>query len=465
MNKNPFPGLRPFDASEYKLFFGRENQIDELRKKLARTHFLAIVGTSGSGKSSLIRAGFLPTLNDTTGKPDSRWRIAVIRPGNDPIGNLAAQLNSKDFWGEDDYSAERGLFTESALRHGSLGLANAIKEFRISGNILILIDQFEELFRFKDEQKPEAKDDALKFVKLLLEASSQRNVPIYVALTMRSDYLGDCPQFKGLPEAINDSQYLIPRLTRGQIRDAIQKPIDAAGGRIASSLLSNILNDIEDSQDYLPILQHALMRTYDAWLNDPARPAEIDFHHYESIGGMKEALSNHADEVYGDLSPIKKLHAESLFKSLTEIDSDARIVRRPCSLEEIASVAKTSEAEMATIVEAFRAPGRSFIMPPYQEALSRETILDISHESLMRCWDRLKKWIKDEQGSARTYRHLADSAVLYHDKKGDLLRNPGLEIALDWRAKQTPTTAWAKRYNPDFDLTIDYLDLASTVVG
>ncbi len=446
---NPFPGLRPFEAYEHHLFFGRENQIGELRRKLKRTHFLAIVGTSGGGKSSLIRAGFLPTLTNNNEDPRTMWRIAIMRPGNDPIGNLANALNSKEFWAEDERPAGHGQFTETALRHGSLGLIDTIREFRISENILIVVDQFEELFRFIDTSKENAKDDASKFVKLLLESFSQRDIPIYVSLTMRSDYLGDCPHFRDLPEAINDSQYLIPRLTRNQLRSAIRKPIKVSGGKISTRLLSKILNNIVDSQDQLPILQHALMRTYDAWKNDPGEPDEIDLDHYNKIGGMQEALSQHAEEIYDVLSDKNKIYAASLFKSLTAIDFDARIVRRPCSLGEVSVVANASEGEMKEVVDTFRAPGRSFIMPPYGETLSGKTVLDISHESLMRGWKSLKKWIREEQESAKTYLRLAESAALHDKKQTDLLRNPMLGISLEWKKKQDPTPDWSKRYNPN----------------
>ena len=455
---NPFPGLRPFEASEQHLFFGRENQIEELRKKLHRTHFLAVVGTSGSGKSSLLRAGFLPTLLNNDDSTPSAWRVATMRPGNDPIGNLASALNSPQFWRNEKLSEGHGQFTETALRHGSMGLVETIKDFRVSENILILVDQFEELFRFIDSGSKDARDDASKFVKLILESSYQREMPIYIALTMRSDYLGDCPQFRDLPEAINDSQYLIPRLTRNQTREAIRGPIHVAGGEISSRLLSKILNSITDSQDQLPVLQHALMRTFGAWSNNPVKSDVIDLVHYKEIGGMEDALSQHANEIYDTLSDTQKLHAATLFKSLTEIDSDARVVRRPCALGEISSVAKSTDEEIIKIVDAFRAPGRSFIMPPHNEDLSHDSVLDISHESLMRGWKRLKTWIKEERDSSKTYQRLAQSAVLYNTREAGVLRNPGLDVALEWRKKQSPTEDWAKRYNPNFNLSIKYLE-------
>ena len=233
---NPFPGLRPFDFDESHLFFGREGQSESLIDKLSRTHFLAVVGTSGSGKSSLVRAGFLPALyGGFMTSAGSGWRVAIMRPGNDPIGNLARALNAPDVFGSDidENAAIQTAMAEATLRRGSLGLVDAIRQAVMpeDENLLVVVDQFEEIFRFARVAEGEAYGNAAAgFVKLLLEASGQREIPIYVVLTMRSDYLGDCSQFWELPEAINESQYLIPRLTRDQLREAITGPV-AVGGR------------------------------------------------------------------------------------------------------------------------------------------------------------------------------------------------------------------------------------------
>ena len=130
--------------------------------------------------------------------------------------------------------------------------------------LLVLVDQFEELFRVEqDANRHEAENDKAAFVKLLLAATHQSELPIYVVLTMRSDYLGDCAQFWDLPEAINDGQYLIPRLTREQRREVITGPVAVGGAVITPRLVNRLLNDVGDDPDQLPILQHALMRTWD----------------------------------------------------------------------------------------------------------------------------------------------------------------------------------------------------------
>jgi len=205
--KNPFPGLRPFETDEYRLFFGREGQADELISRLSRARFLAVVGTSGSGKSSLIRAGLMPALRGGMMKgAGSGWRIAVMRPGGDPIGNLAAELAKKDVLSEAGMGLsdeESEAIIEATLRSGSLGILNVAREARLGEHekLLVIVDQFEELFRFKEGGSV---DEASAFVKLLLEAAQQRELSIYIVLSMTSDFLGDCAQFQGLPEAIND---------------------------------------------------------------------------------------------------------------------------------------------------------------------------------------------------------------------------------------------------------------------
>src|SRR6185295_249471 len=190
--------------------------------------------------------------------------------------------------------------------------------------------------------------------------------PIYVVLTMRSDFLGDCAHFRDLAEAISNSQDLIPRLTRDELQAVITGPIGVRGGRIAPSLVQHLLNDVGDDMDQLPILQHALMRAWDHWeRHDPdARPIDLD--DLRAIGGMTEALSRHADEAFGALtSDRQRTIAERLFKGLTERGSDNREIRRPTELARLAAIANVDAADVVPVVDVFRASGRSFLMPPH----------------------------------------------------------------------------------------------------
>ena len=161
---NPFPGLRPFTSDEDYLFFGREDQVKELLRRLRQTRFLAVVGTSGSGKSSLVQAGLLPALHGgLMADAGSSWRIASFRPGGDPIGALARALNQPAGL-DTSHNAEtdaalRVTLTETILRRSTLGLVEVVRQARLParGNLLVVVDQFEELFRFKDTRRGHAR--------------------------------------------------------------------------------------------------------------------------------------------------------------------------------------------------------------------------------------------------------------------------------------------------------------------
>lgn len=463
--KNPFPGLRPFETDEYRLFFGREGQSDELLTRLQRTRFLAVVGTSGSGKSSLIRAGLMPALRGGMMKgAGSGWRIAVMRPGGDPMGNLAAELVKKDVLSEAGAGlpeSESEAVIEATLRSGSLGILNVARQARLAEHekLLLVVDQFEELFRFRSAHEGSSGDVASAFVKLLIEAAQQRELQIYIVLTMRSDFLGDCAQFQGLPEAINDGQYLIPRMTRDERRFAVTGPVGVTRGKISEPLINRLLNDVGDNPDQLPILQHALMRTWEYWKAHRRDGEPIGLDHYEAIGTMSDALSRHADEAFNELPDEKSRQiAERLFKALSDRGADNRETRRPTRLGTICKITGASLPEVIAVMDVFRCGGRSFLMPPAGTELHADSVIDISHESLIRNWERLKQWVNEEGTSVRVYRRVAETAVLHREGSEGLMQDPALSFALDWHDKSQPNAAWGERYHPEFDTAMTYLE-------
>lgn len=465
---NPFPGLRAFEEYEDILFFGREKQIDELLRKLRTTRFLAVIGSSGSGKSSLVKSGLIPALHSGfMAGTSSSWRICTFRPGHDPIGNLASALSEDGMLHElqsEDEQHTYAAINESILRRSSFGL---VEVYRQSGtdtgtNLLLIVDQFEELFRFSKYEKAakDGKRDTVAFVNLLLKAVEQKELPIYIVFTMRSDFLGDCTEFRGLPEAINDGQYLVPRMTREERRDAIAGPVAVGGASISPGLLNLLLNDVGDNPDQLPILQHALLRTWDIWKKKhPALDTPLDIEDYEEIGTMQYALSQHAEEAYSELDTLqKKQLCELIFKALTDRGTDSRGIRRPQRISDLAAVANTTEAAVIEVVAVFRKKGRAFLMPPEGIPLTSDSIIDISHESLMRVWTRLINWVEEEGQSGQIYLRLCEAADQYELGKGGLWRDPELQIALKWREENVPNETWASRYNNLFSKAMVFLD-------
>ena len=460
MNKTfPYPGLRPFERDETDIFFGREDHTDQLLEKLGQNRFLAVVGPSGCGKSSLVRTGLLAGLEGgLLTSAGIYWHIAEMRPGNHPFAHLAEALLADSALGDEyinhfTHKPEALASLQATLRCGPLSLCELWREaqFDTDTRLLLLVDQFEELFRYYQQGEVE---ETAAFVALLL--ASYQNPNIYVIITMRSDFIGDCAAFYGLPEAVNAGLYLTPRLTREQLSEAIALPATVFGGTVEEGLLNRLLNDAGNDPDQLPIIQHALMRMWQHAAG--AEEGVLTLAHYEQIGAFKKALSNHADKAYGELTGAQQKIAEILFRNLSERDSNKRDTRRPTELREIARLAEVEWQAVVPVVEVFRKQGRHFLVPPVGQDLAPDTVLDISHESLIRQWQRMPQWLNQEAESAVLYQRVEETAQRWQDGKAALLRSPELEHILAWRTQAQPTQAWAERYGQHFALAMDFLE-------
>ncbi|MGB5929341.1 MAG: High-affnity carbon uptake protein Hat/HatR [Cyclobacteriaceae bacterium] len=460
--ENPFPGLRAFRYEESHLYFGREGQLDEVLQKLLNNQFVAVVGTSGIGKSSFMNCGLLPILHGNYPTQfASDWEIFSFRPGASPIHNMAeALVKPLDREGPDEDTAAILKDMEYAvLSESSRGLVEAIqnKYEKDKKNYLIYIDQFEEIFRFRTLEDA-ASEEAAAFIKLIMTAIHQSDVPVYVVMTMRSDFVGDCSRFSQLTRAINDSQFLIPQMTRSQKEKAIVGPVKVMGGTITDRLVHQILNDVGESADQLPIMQHALMRTFDYWQRNGVGHEPMDMAHYEAIGSMAKALSIHANEAYAELDERQKQLCEKIFKTITEKGDEGRGVRRPTKIREIGIIANAEIDEIVEVVDNFRKPGRTLLMPPWSVSLNEESVVDISHESLMRIWKMLHQWVEEEYESAKLYLRLAEAAEMHQLGKASLWRPPDLQIALGWQKEENPTEEWGLRYHSAYERTMLFLD-------
>ncbi len=448
----PFPGLRPFRTSEAHLFFGRDEQVEALLARLAERRLLAVVGTSGSGKSSLVYAGLIPALQrGYLGPPGSNWVTAVVsRPGIGPLQGLARALATAFHLPESEAASIQNVLTES-----SQGLVDFARDHLSPGKqLMVVIDQFEELFRYRRQTGDPGRVESTAFVKLLLAATGNSDVtplstslPIYVVLTMRSDYLGKCAQFRGLPEALNDAQYLVPRLARDQQREAIEGPVAITGAEITERLVERLLNDAGDDPDQLPVLQHVLFRIWE----ESGGKSPLELLQYKGVGEIANALNKDADETFQDLgSNPKQAIARRMFQRLVEPGAQDEETRYPARLSEIVKICGASERSVRDVVEAFQARGFLTV------STDGDPLIDISHETLIRQWGKLKEWVQQEADSAAIYTRLAQTALA----KGTTYRGADLEQALDWLQRESPNKNWAERYNKDpraWDQSVEFL--------
>jgi hypothetical protein len=371
-----------------------------------------------------------------------------MRPGHAPLDNLAKSLAE----------AKIGPPNVQELVHrSSQGFTEAIRQTQLAPgeSVLVVVDQFEELFRFERERRSQdGGAEASLFVSSLLEASDAFGVSVYVVITMRSDFLGDCTQFSGLAEALNTSQYLIPRHTREQRREAIERPLQIVGANMTPRLVQRLLNDLGDAQDQLPVLQHALNRTFSKW-KEAGSVGDIDFEHYEAAGELIGALDRHADDILKELPPDQQEWVERVFRCLTMFEG-GRAIRRPARFDRLCSVAgaetETQRRAVAAVVNSYGHTDNSLLVFSTSTSIGRtsaevgpDTIIDISHESLIRNWKRLLQWLLDERDAVDWYRDVAEDVRLLTRKEAATWRDPKLEKALSFLTASSWNAAWADR--------------------
>jgi len=455
---NPFPGLRPFAPEDSKLFFGRESESDEVILKLLKNRYTTVVGSSGNGKSSLIFSGVLPKVLKLKVGQSSVWRVISFRPEDDPFGNTASAI-ANGITDPGQKSIDRAVIL-SELLNNPVSFSDVVRKYMIKhdDNILLVIDQFEDLFRYNSPEEAEIKsENARNFVDFILNSVISADVNIFIIIAMRSEYLGECSHFKGLTMLINNSNYLVPVMALENYKEVIEGPINFAGAKIEPDLVDKILKDINKHTYQLPVLEHVMMRTWARWqkLEQPDRPVSLE--DYALIGTLDNALSLHADEVYEELNQQGKEICASMFKIITRKDPDIKSMSHPCSIKKVKLLAGCTDDQINIVVEKFRSNSRSFITPSGDVVLSENTSVDLQNECLIRYWKRLRIWIDDETASREIYLRLSEASALYQQGKTGMLRSPDLEPIIAWRNQHKPTLNWAVQYNPAFERAMVYL--------
>jgi hypothetical protein len=470
----PYPGLRPFNKEEWPVFFGREQMTDEVIGRLIRQHLIVVHGDSGCGKSSLIRAGVLAQLEHERARSGVRWRTADMLPREAPLRRLAETIGEMQGAADDpDYVHQ----IRRTLNHGSDAPA-ALAELLRGGkddHICILVDQFEELFSFA---RAHGREEAQLFVDILVGLQAKPPPGLYVILTMRSEFLGVCARFKGLAEAVNRTQYLLPQMERPALMRAIREPATLYGGEVSRELTERLIADAGGGQDQLPLIQHGLMLLWrrktlpsrglfeegSSYVHRPFELAEarmpfryedgpawrLGLEDYQD-GGLVTLLSDHADQVMTEAAPDARQEKiiEHLFRALTDINAEGQAVRRPRTFAELVAVTGSDEHTLKEMIDPFRADGVSFLTPYGDVSIGPETLVDISHEALIRCWRKIADdkdgWLQREFRDGLIWKTLRMQA-----QRGETLAATATEARDAW-LRTLPSSRWSERYDDAWD--------------
>lgn len=477
----PYPGLRPFEPEEWSIFFGRESMIDDVIERLARQRLVLIHGASGSGKSSLVRAGVLPKLARQYLSHGAAWLTCAMRPSGGPLWNLAAELARIE--GREGDMKRIGEIIRLFNRRGAklstiVGALDGLSDKRLC----ILVDQFEELFRFERES---SREEVELFIDLLIgEISEEPEAPdaastepnaasepdcgvgnLHIIITMRSEFLGECARFDRFAEAINRAQYLVPRLTRPALMRAIRQPAQLYGGEVTTALAERLIADVRGRLDELPLIQHGLMLFWHkAAQSQRGTKVVLDSAMLDGAGGLAQILSDHADSVMQAAAPApgRMIVIERLFRALTDINAEGQAIRRPQSFLDLVAVCDVSAEDLRDILNAFRAEGISFLTPYLPTTIDDKTVIDISHEALIRCWrtiaDPESGWLRREFDDGLVWRSLLLEAKEFAQNKRRVLSPATTAERSKWLARQT--RPWSERYGGNWAL-VDRLLQAS----
>lgn len=494
---NPYNGLRPFTESDALYFCGRERLTNALLQKLTQDRLAVVAGASGDGKSSLIFAGLIPALKaGSAGLPSCSWKTITFKPEKSPLRNLAWAL-AHSLRLEDRHE------TEDRLSLGFNALARLLKDYlqeHPNENILILLDQFEEFFthpdNFRDGQISVSAQWTVSLLTEAVKVAQAEQLPIYVVCTMRSDYIGQCVAFRNFD--VGEHLFFVPRLQRLEIKQVIEQPARLSGGKIAHRLTQRLLNDVSEGNDQLPVLQHCLQQIHRTALTQDENL--LDLIHYAEVGGLspdnldehqhhewnnrrafhpaqdsrhtpglKNVLNQHADELvnhvheyyarrYGsDISAedCRKI-IRTAFTGLTRMD-EGKPVRQRMTLDEITKLVGKSSIDhviVGRVLNFFREKEHTFLLPaitpePETHDLEPNTLLDITHEALIRNWEQLKQWVEDDHKNERLFLELTTQFHRWeqHQRSSPYLLNRGLSAFFTaWYRDLKPNAEQIKRY-------------------
>ncbi|MDI6102325.1 hypothetical protein QLQ12_27275 [Actinoplanes sp. NEAU-A12] len=416
----PYRGLAAYQPDDELWFFGRERLVNELLDSLASRRVLAVFGPSGSGKSSVLRAGLLPRIARDGLSSDCGWPVALMAPGADPLTGLVRAVATSLTVPVADLVTE--LMRDPGALDTAVGKALAGEPDEVE--LLLVVDQFEESFT-------QCGDDVRRraFFAALLDAAQAEDSRVRVVLGVRADFYARCAQYPELVGALRDAQTLVGPMSPAELRDALVKPAERAGLRVEGTLVSTVVAQLADRPGVLPLASHAMVQ---AWHR--RRGHTITLAGYEAAGGLDGAIAHSADAIYSVLGPARQRTIRRVLLRLVDIGDDALVTRRRVTRTEF-----DDDPDVATVIDR--------LVTARLLTVTRDTV-EISHEALVQAWPRLRGWVDDDQDGLRLHRMLTHAAADWEALGRDdsaLYRGTRLARAADWWAEHPDAVTGRER--------------------
>ncbi|MEH1993215.1 nSTAND1 domain-containing NTPase [Nostoc sp.] len=423
----PYKGLSYFDCTEAdaNLFYGRTALTDELLEKVRSGNFLAVLGASGSGKSSVVRAGLLYQLQLGRRLSGSdTWQLKIFRPGINPLQNLALVFVESEL--SDIERAFQLAKAEELIAKGVIGLGQFITAAQTQ-RVVLVVDQFEEAFtQCQDITKRQ------QFFECVLGALQRDDNKLCLIITMRADFFGKCleQEYGGLAKKIQDHLVTVTPMNREELETAIIKPAQQVNLAVEPELVSQMIADVEDSPGSLPLLQYTLTELWQQKTEE-----QLTLNAYTRLGGVRGTLQKRATEVYESLSLEEQQATKRIFLELTQLGEGTEDTRRQVVQQDLVT-SQHPEAVINRIIQ--RLADEKLVVT---STLSNQiAVVDVAHEALIRHWLLLRKWIEESRDILRQKRKIEAAAIEWQDRrrvKDYLFQGKRLREAEDFQQQQT----------------------------
>jgi WD40 repeat protein len=422
---NPYKGLRAFEEADAGDFYGREGLIEQILERMRYDRFLAVVGPSGSGKSSVIRAGVIPGLRQGGLPLSDQWFMVEMLPGSHPIENLVAALLS--------VAVTPPANLAQRLRQDPLGLLNALEEVlpdlpntEEDPPLLLFIDQFEEVFTLVESEA-----ERTHFLELLRAAILGENSRLRVICSLRADFYDKPLLYEGFGALMQERTQVVLPLTSEEIRRTIVKPAEGVGLQVESDLVAAIIADLRDEPGALPLLQYTLTELFER-----REGYVLTLATYHHSGGVFGALARRAQEVYDDLDLTQQSIARQMFLRLVTLGEGTEDTRRRVLRAELVSAAGQHKNRLDEVLGVY---SKYRLLTFDLEVGTRQPTVEVAHEAIIREWQLLRRWLEESRHDIRQQRLLAVAASDWAEAKHDpsyLLRDARLSQYEEW-ASQT----------------------------